>query len=289
MKEENDNEWTEIITAEGSWFDLKIKELWNYRDLISIFIWRDFVATYKQTLLGPAWHFINPILSTIINTLIFGVIANISTEGVPAFLFQLCSISCWHYFNKSISAVQSTFVANAGIFGKVYFPRLAVPVSSLVSVLIQFGIMLVLFAAVWLYYKLIANAALEINFIGLALFPLLIVIMTLQGFGIGAIIAAFSTKYRDLNNLIAYGITFLMYTSAVVYPVSAAKDRFGKYANFLDYNPLVHLMESCRYCLLNIGSISLGGLVYSFIFGVIIFVLGIIAFNRTERDFIDSV
>jgi lipopolysaccharide transport system permease protein len=288
MKEKN-KEWTEIITAESSWFDFKLKEVWHYRDLVSIFVWRDFVATYKQTLLGPVWHFINPILSTLINTIIFGVIAGISTEGVPALLFQLCGITCWNYFNKSIAAVQSTFVANAGIFGKVYFPRLVVPISSLVSVLIQFSIMMSLFIAGWLYYKFVADAPLVINPWGFVILPLMLALMTIQGFGIGAIIAAFSTKYRDLNNLVAYGITFLMYASAVVYPVSAAKERFAKYAYWLDYNPLVHVMEGCRYALLNIGTFSVGGLLYSLIFGIIIFFLGLIAFNQTERDFIDSV
>jgi lipopolysaccharide transport system permease protein len=286
---QKEQEWTETITAEGDWFDFKLKELWNYRDLISLFVWRDFIATYKQTLLGPAWHFFSPLLSTVVNTVIFGVIAGISSEGIPAFLFQLCSMMCWTFFAKSINAVQNTFSANAGIFGKVYFPRLAVPVSSWLSACIQFGIMMLLFVSCWIYYQFFTEANLSINFVGLLFLPAFLLIMTLHGFGIGAIIAAFSTKYRDLNNFIGYAISFLMYTSAVVYPMSDAYKRFGKYADVLSYNPIVPLMEACRNSLLNIGSVSINSLLYSLLVGMTIFFLGLVAFHRTERNFIDSV
>lgn len=284
MKEQQE-QWTEIISGEHNWLDLKLREVWRYRDLIRLFVWRDFVAAYKQTLLGPLWHFINPLISTLIYTIIFGVIANIDMGGVPPFLFQLASVTFWGYFARCFSVTQITFLGNAGIFGKVYFPRLTVPIAGVISALIQLGIMLLIFFTAWLYYKF-TGSNVYIESLGLFMLPILLLITSLMGMGLGAIIAALTTKYRDLNLFVSYGISLLMYASAVVYPLSAVPESFKIYVTI---NPISYLMEGFRYTFLGFGTLDTWGLLYSTGFAVVIFLIGIIAFNQTEKDFIDTV
>jgi lipopolysaccharide transport system permease protein len=280
--------WTEIIKPHNDWYDLKLRELWRYRDLVRIFVWRDFVAAYKQTLLGPLWHIINPVMSVLLYYLVFNNVANIPTDGVPPFLFQFGSYMCWTYFGRCFGAAQSTFLGNAGIFSKVYFPRLAVPISSAISSLLQFGILLAIFMGLWTYNRL-NGAALPISWGGLALFPALLALVSLLGLGLGAVVAALTTKYRDLSHFLGYFMSLLMYASAVVFPFSYYQAQMPKYAGLLSYNPLIPVMEGFRYSLLGTPTLDLGQLGYTTAVAVVLFLVGLVMFNRTERTFIDTV
>lgn len=287
MKEKQE-QWTEVITGEYKWFNLKLGEIWRYRDLIRIFVWRDFVAAYKQTLLGPLWHFINPLVSTILYTIVFGVIANIDMQGIPSFLFQLSSVTFWGYFARCFSVTQITFLGNAGIFGKVYFPRLTVPIAGIISSWIQLGIMFALMLSVWVYYSA-TGTPLQMNMIGLLCLPIFFLISTLLGMGMGAIVASITTKYRDISYFVGYGISLLMYASAVVYPFSAIIQQFEKYRVVLLLNPLTHVMEGFRYAFFNVGMFDWYWIFYSLGVSTFVFLIGVIAFNITEKDFIDTV
>jgi lipopolysaccharide transport system permease protein len=278
-------QWTEVITANSNWLDLKFAELWQYRDLVRLLVWRDFVASYKQTILGPAWLFINPLLSSVIFTLIFSVVANIGTEGTPPFLFQLCSMTCWNFFLRCFSSTQNTFSANASIFSKVYFPRLAVPIAGIISNFIQLVILLVLFMGCFIVYKFILGAAVAMSWQGLVLLPCILCLLALLATGLGAIVAAFTTKYRDFGIFVGYAIQALMYSSTVVYPLSF----FDKYRDWLLLNPLVSLIEAFRYAFLNIGGIYPVYLLYTAVLSIVIFLVGIVLFNQTEKTFIDTV
>lgn len=282
---ENKEQWTEVISGEHQWLNFKLKEVWLYRDLIRLFVWRDFVAAYKQTLLGPLWHFINPFISTILYTIVFGVIAKVNMEGVPPFLFQLVSVACWGFFSRCLGVTQITFLGNAGIFGKVYFPRLTVPIAGVISTLIQLGIMILLMLIVWVYLWF-NGANLQMNLVGLLSLPLVLLMAALLGMGIGAIIAALTTKYRDISLFVGYGISLMMYGSAVVYPLAAVPAEYKAYAL---YNPILHILEAFRYAFLNVGSFEIGWLLYSAGVSIVIFLLGVLAFNVTEKDFIDTV
>ncbi len=283
---DNSQVWTEVISAETNLWDLKLGEVWRYRDLIRLFVWRDFISSYKQTILGPFWLILNPILSSIIYTIMFGVLANINMEGVPTFLFQLGSTACWGFIIRCFTTTQGTFTNNAGIFSKVYFPRLAVPIAGIFSNLIQFFILLFCYIIAFTFYKLYFNNPVTMNLNGILLMPVLLVISALFGLGLGAIAAAFTTKYRDFAVFLGYGLSLLMYASAVVYPLSFVPE---KYRIYIAYNPIVHLMEAFRYALLNIGSVNVPALTYSAIFSLVVFAIGIMLFNRTERDFVDTV
>lgn len=278
-------EWTEIISDKNNLLDLKLAEVWRYRDLVRLFVWRDFIASYKQTILGPLWLIFNPLISSIVFTLIFSVVANIGTEGVPPFLFQLCSTTCWGFFFRCFSNTQGTFSGNAGIFSKVYFPRLAVPIAGVISNLIQLSILLSLFLGCFLVYKFFLGYEISMNLEGLLFLPILLFISALLATGLGAIVAAFTTKYRDFSIFVGYGMQVLLYGSTVVYPLSF----FTKYRDLFLLNPIVSLMEGFRYAFLNIGGLYYSYILYSFFLAVVFFFVGIILFNRTERDFIDTV
>lgn len=287
MNQRTDNQeyWTEIIRPETPWWNLKLGELYRYRDLVRIFVWRDFVAAYKQTLLGPLWHFINPFASTIINTIVFGAIAQIPMEGVPPFLFQFTSTMIWSYFVRCFGAAQNTFLGNAGIFSKVYFPRLAVPVSGAISALLQFGILFIFYLLCMGWYSW-RGEEVSIDLSMLVFFPVAMLCLALSGMGLGAIVAALTTKYRDLNLFVGYGLSLLMYSSAVVYPLSALPESIKQYAWF---NPLIPIMELGRSGLLGIGNPSVSSVLISLGLSALLFLLGVAMFNRAERTFIDSV
>jgi lipopolysaccharide transport system permease protein len=282
---DNQEQWTEIIRPETPWWNLKLGELYRYRDLVRIFVWRDFVAVYKQTLLGPLWHFINPFISTIINTIVFGAIAQIPMEGVPPFLFQFTSMMFWSYFTRCFNAAQNTFLGNANIFSKVYFPRLAVPVSGAISALLQFGILFTFYLLCMGWY-IRQGEPIVINWLFFLLTPIWLFLFAMTAMGLGAIVASLTTKYRDLNLFVGYGLSLLMYISAVVFPLSAVPEGFQRYVNL---NPIVPLMELGRYALLGVGEVSLTGLLISTGFAFVIFFVGVAMFNRAERTFIDSV
>lgn len=284
MKQLPDNYWTEIIEPHGHLFDLKLMELWKYRDLIYLFVHRDFVAQYKQTILGPAWHVIQPLFTTIIFTIIFGKIAQLSTEGTPPFLFYMSGIVIWTYFATVLTATSNTFVSNAAIYGKVYFPRLAIPVANLVSRLISFTIQFFFFLC-FLGYFMWQGSDIHPNIWVLAT-PLLLIMMAGLGFGLGIIISAMTTRYRDLVVLVGFGVQLLMYASPIIYPLSALPDKWQFWAGL---NPVAPIVESFRYAYLGKGSIDLTMLGLSFLVVSGILFIGIIMFNKVERTFLDTV
>jgi len=285
MKDNSKKEWTEVITAQNSWFTFNLTELWRYRDLILLFVHRDFVSVYKQTILGPLWHLIQPLFTTVIFTIVFGGIAQISTDGQPAFLFYLSGVTIWNYFSNNLIKTSGTFINNAGIFGKVYFPRLTVPISIVISGLFSFGIQLFLFLIFYFYYFLI-GVPIHFQIIGLILIPVLVLEMAILGLGLGIIVSALTTKYRDLNYLVAFGTQLLMYASPIIYPASAIGE---KYRWLIWLNPITPVVEAFRYCFFGNSSLDLITVFYSFLFTVLIFLIGVALFNRVEKTFMDTI
>jgi len=280
----NDGEWTEVIEPHGHLLDLKLRELWRYRDLIFLFVHRDFVAQYKQTILGPAWHFIQPLMTTIVFTIVFGKIAKISTNGVPPFLFYMCSIVIWTYFSGVFLATSNTFTGNAGIFGKVYFPRLAVPIAHLFSKLISFAIQFLLFLLLLGVY-IYKGANISPN-IWLLTTPLLLLMMAAFGLGLGIIISSMTTRYRDLRILVGFGVQLLMYISPIIYPLSTLPESWRFWAGL---NPIAPIVEIFRFAYLGSGVVESGLIVSSIISIFSILFLGVVIFNRVERTFMDTV
>ena len=276
--------WDLVIRPHRKWFDLKLGELWRYRDLVLLFVRRDFVSLYKQTILGPLWYLIQPLLTTITFTLVFGKIAKLPTDGLPQFLFYMAGTTVWTYFATCLTKTSETFVQNSQLFGKVYFPRLAVPVSILISNLIAFAIQFGFFLAFMGYFAL-HDAHLKPTLWILAT-PLFILIMAGLGLGFGIIISALTTKYRDLRFLVQFGVQLLMYATPVVYSSSSIPARFQP---LIKANPMTSVIEAFRYAYLGGGSVSVGGLAYSFGFMVVIVALGAVIFNRVEATFMDTV
>lgn len=281
----SEEKWDLVIKPKSSWIDLRFKELWKYRDLLLLFVKRDFVAVYKQTVLGPLWFFIQPILTTAMFALIFGYFGQISTDGMPKLLFYLTGLTLWNYFSDCLTKTSETFIKNQNIFGKVFFPRLIVPLSITVSSLLKFGIQFILFALVWCYYYFFTtdsgiNPTQEILVV-----PLLIIIMAGLSLGFGIIFSSITTKYKDMNFLLAFGVQLLMYASSVVIPISL----MGKYAWIFKLNPMVNIIEAFKYAFLGVGEFSWFWLGYSFAFMCILLFFGIIIFNRVEKSFMDTV
>lgn len=289
MNKENvkSNDWLFQITPKNNLFSLNLKEVWQYRDLLLLFVKRDVVTVYKQTILGPLWYLIQPLFTSIIFTLIFNNVANISTGSVPPFLFNLAGITIWNYFKSCLTATSNTFTQNANIFGKVYFPRIIMPLSVVISNLLKFGIQLFIFAAFYMYYY-INGADIHINST-IFLFPVMVLIMGMLGLGLGMIISSMVTKYRDLRILLTFGIQLLMYISAVMYPVSFFTEKLPKLAWIVEFNPLSFVIESVRYMLLNVGEFNINMFVYTVIVTIVILFLGIVIFNRAEKNFIDTI
>lgn len=281
MKNEH---WDLVIRPRRSIFHVDIKAIWEYRDLLTMFVRRDIVVVYKQTILGPLWFFVQPILTTLIYILVFGRIAKISTDGVPMILFYLSGIIMWNYFSECFNITAKTFTENANIFGKVYFPRLIMPLSKVISGLIKFGIQFVLFLAVYFYFLFKTNTV-HPNF-NLLLVPYLVALMAMLGLGFGIIFTSLTTKYRDLNFLIAFGVQLLMYATPVIYPVSAIPD---KYKLLIMANPMTPIMETFKNAFLGAGHVSTGGILYATLFTFTVLLLGILIFNKTEQNFIDTV
>lgn len=285
--EQKNTTWLFEITPKNKFFSLNLNEVWQYRDLLLLFVKRDIVTVYKQTVLGPLWYLIQPLFTSITFTIIFNNLAGINTGTVPPFLFNLAGITVWNYFTACLTGTSNTFGANAGIFGKVYFPRIIVPISIVISNLLKFGIQFGIFIAFYLFYYF-QGAAISLN--GLVVFfPLLILVMGILGLGLGMFISSLVTKYRDLSYLIGFGVQLLMYVSAVVYPMALVKEKMPEYAWLVQYNPLAYIIETTRYMLLNVGYLSFWGLGYTFVATVLIFLVGVLIFNRTEKSFIDTV
>ena len=277
-------EWTKVIESKHSLFDLELKEVWRYKDLVYMLVKRDFVTSFKQTILGPLWFFINPIFTTVMYVIVFGNIANLSTDGAPKMAFYLAGVTLWNYFSSCLTSSSNVFRGNASIFGKVYFPRLVMPVSIVVSNLMRFGVQFALFLIVLLYY-LIVEQSVHPNLWILAT-PFLIVLMAAFAMGTGMIFSAMTTKYKDISMLLSFGVSLYMYITPVVYPVSSIPE---KYRWIAEYNPLTGIFECFKYAYLGVGDFTLGMLMYSTTFILIILFIGIIIFNKVEKSFMDTV
>ena len=284
---ENSNDWLFEITPKNKFFSLNLKEVWQYRDLLFLFVKRDIITVYKQTVLGPLWYLIQPLFTSITFTIIFNNLAGINTGTVPPFLFNLTGITVWNYFTACLNGTSNTFAGNAGIFGKVYFPRIITPLSVVISNLIKFGIQFLIFIAFYIYYYS-QGAIFGLN-ASVVFFPFLVVIMGILGLGLGMFISSLVTKYRDFSNLIGFGVQLLMYLSAVMYPMELIKEKLPTFGWLVAYNPLAYLIETSRYMLLNEGKISILEIFYTFIFTCFVFFIGLLVFNKTEKSFIDTV
>lgn len=287
MDSKNTNDWLFEITPKNNFFSLNFKEIWQYRDLLMLFVKRDIITVYKQTVLGPLWYLIQPLFTSITFTIIFNNVAGIKTGTIPPFLFNLAGIMVWNYFTACLNGTSDTFKSNAGIFGKVYFPRIITPLSIVISNLIKFGIQFCIFIFFYIFFYA-SGAELSLN--GTILFfPILIAFMGILGLGLGMVISSMVTKYRDLNNLVGFGVQLLMYISAVMYPMELIKEKIPKFGWIVEYNPLAYIIETSRYILLNNGNISVLGLLYTMIVTIVVFFIGLLIFNRTEKSFIDTV
>ncbi|MFD2161015.1 ABC transporter permease [Paradesertivirga mongoliensis] len=275
------------ISPANSGFDLKLKETWEYRDLLGLLVKRDFVSFYKQTIFGPLWFLIQPVFTTIIFTFVFGNLAGISTDGLPQPLFYMAGITAWGYFAECLTKTSTVFKDNANIFGKVYFPRLIMPLSIVVSNLVKFGIQFALFLVIMVYYGG-KEADFEPNRYVL-LFPVLIFLMAAQGLGLGMLISAMTTKYRDLAFLVSFGVQLLMYATTVIYPLSIATEKYQQFSWIIEYNPMTMIIETFRYGFLGAGSFSWESLGYTTLASFIIMLLGIVVFNKVEKNFVDTV
>ncbi|MCX8081225.1 MAG: ABC transporter permease [Bacteroidia bacterium] len=282
MPEEN---WSLIIGSRSKWYQMDLKSIWKYRDLIMLMVRRDFVSVYKQTILGPLWFFIQPVFSTLIFTVIFGNIAKISTDGIPSILFYLGGLTLWNYFSDCLNKTSNTFVQNAGIFGKVYFPRLVVPLSVLISNLYKLGVQFLLFLSVWFYFILIKRNV-SPNWSYFYLFPILIILMAGLGLGFGLVISSLTTKYRDLTFLLGFGVQLMMYASPIVYPVSMVPEQYRIY---ILANPVSPVIETFKFIFLGNGYFSWTALGYSFCFMAILLVSGMLVFHKVEKSFMDTV
>jgi lipopolysaccharide transport system permease protein len=281
QKEEH---WDLTIKPKSHWYDLRIKEIFKYKDLLFLFVKRDFISIYKQTILGPLWFFIQPIITAITFTVIFGNLAKISTDGLPQILFYMCGITLWNYFAETLTKTADTFSSNVNIFGKVYFPRMIVPLSVVVSNLIKLGIQFLLFLCVWIYY-LIQTDLIHPNKM-LMLIPYLIILIGFMALSFGIIISSLTTKYRDLKFLVTFGIQLMMYASPIVYPLSIVPE---KYKWIIVANPVTSIIESFKYAFLGVGEFNWFYLGYSTLFTIVLFMIGLVIFHRVEKSFMDTV
>lgn len=281
--EHKNTEWTNVISSEHSLFKLNLKEVWDYRDLVYMFVKRDFVSSFRQTILGPLWFFINPIFTTVVYLIVFGNIANLSTDGAPKILFYLAGVTLWNYFSSSLGGTSNVFVGNAGIFGKVYFPRLVMPITIVISNLMRFGVQFLLFLVVFFYYWYKG----EVTPNWWVLFtPIFILLMALFALGVGMIFSSLTTKYRDLSMLLTFGISLYMYATPVIYPTSMLSAKIQPYAK---YNPLTGIFEGFKYAWMGVGEFHPIMLVYSSVIILILLAIGTVIFNKVEKGFMDTV
>lgn len=276
--------WTEVIEPKTNLLDLRLNEVWRYKDLVMMFVRRDFVANYKQTILGPIWFFIQPLLTTITFVFIFGRVAGLPTDGVPMMVFYLAGITFWNYFSETLNKTATVFKDNAQMFGKVYFPRLTMPVSIVISNLVRFLIQFSLFLAVWVYYYFTQDSIQPHIYILIT--PFLVILMGVIALGLGMIISAMTTKYRDLVFLLTFGVQLLMYATPVIYPLSSISE---KYKWIILANPMTSIIETFRFAFLGSGVFNWLQLAYSLAFAIVILLLGTIVFNKVEKSFTDTV
>ncbi|MBS1652588.1 MAG: ABC transporter permease [Bacteroidetes bacterium] len=284
--EKSNESWDLVIKPRHKWYDVDLAAIWRYRDLLMLLVRRDFVSVYKQTILGPIWFFVQPILTSLTFTFIFGGIAKISTDQMPPILFYMAGITLWTYFADCLNKTSNTFIANAGVFGKVYFPRLIMPLSILVSNLIKLAIQLVIFLIIWCYY-LFATHQIHPQWQVIWLLPALILMMAGLGLGFGILISSLTTKYRDLTFLIGFGVQLLMYGSSIIIPISSIHSPKIKLLMLL--NPLTSIIETFKYIFLGNGYFSLFWLVYGFVFMIVTLCISVLIFNKVEKSFMDTV
>ncbi len=283
--EEAIKEWDLTIEPQRSLFQLNLRDVWRYRDLLGLLVKRDITAAYKQTILGPIWMFLQPLFTTITFTFVFGNLAGLSTDGLPQPLFYMIGTVAWTYFSDCLTGTAGVFRANAAIFGKVYFPRLIMPLTLVISNLLKFGIQMSQFIILYIYYIIAKDYQPQLN-TSLLLFPYLILLMAMLGLGLGMIISAMTTKYRDLSFLLGFGMTLFMYATPVIYPLSATPE---KYKAILSYNPIAPIMEGFRYILLGSGTFDWAMLGYASIVALVTLTFGVLIFNKVEKDFVDTV
>ena len=284
MEEDKEN-WDLIIKPQSSLFSIDFKEIWRYRDLLGIFIKREIVMFYKQTILGPLWFFIQPLLTTIVFVVVFGNIAKLPTDGIPPMLFYLSGIILWTYFADSLNSTATTFTNNASIFGKVYFPRIIMPLSKVLSNLLKFGIQFLLLLIIYAYFVLSGKTEFTVGW-SILLLPVLLLIMVNVGLGLGMIVTSLTTKYKDLVFLITFGVQLLMYATPVVYSLSSLKG--SVYYPFVAYNPITPAIEAFRRSILG-GEIDYGMIIYGLMVSFVVFIVGLFVFNKAEKTFIDTV
>jgi lipopolysaccharide transport system permease protein len=278
--------WDLVIKPQNKWYQIDVAAIWRYRDLLMLLVRRDFVSVYKQTILGPLWFLIQPIITSLTFTLIFGDIAKISTDGMPGILFYMAGITLWTYFADCLNKTSTTFISNAGVFGKVYFPRLIMPISVLVSNLIKLGIQVIIFISIWVYFLVTSNV-IHPQWQYMWLLPILIFMMAGLGLGFGILISSLTTKYRDLTFLVGFGVQLLMYGSSVIIPVSSITNEKIKMLMLL--NPLTSIIEAFKFIFLGSGYFSGTWLIYGFGFMLLIVTLSVLIFNKVEKSFMDTV
>lgn len=276
-----------VISSKKGLFSINFKEIWQYRDLLTLFVKRDFISVYKQTVLGPAWFLIQPILTTFIYTAIFGGIAGIETDGIPKFLFYLAGITCWGYFSECFLKTSNVFIENTELFGKVYFPRMIAPLSIVVSNLLKFIVQFLLFLGTYIYFYS-TGTDVEFNWVVL-LVPVFILLIGCIGIGLGMVISSLTTKYKDLRFLIAFGVQLVMYTTPIIYPFSLIKENLNEYYWLAYLNPITPIIESFKYAFFGKGTLDLLGLSFSAGFAVLSLFIGTLIFNRVEKSFMDTV
>ena len=285
MKQYKDEFWTEVITPRVSLLDLKFGEVWRYRDLLWLFVKRDFVSQYKQTILGPLWHVIQPLFTTIIFLFLFGRIANIPTDNIQPILFYMSGITIWNYFASCVTSTSNTFLSNANIFGKVYFPRMVIPLSIILSNIVKFGIQFGLLLVMIIWYQFHGfRIHFTVNWIWI---PFLVLLMAGIGLGLGIIISSLTTKYRDLVILFGFVVQLGMYATPIAYPLSYLK--LKGYSRIIGINPLTPIVECFRYCLFGRGTFTIWSLTYSIVFMLGLLFLGAIVFNKVEKSFMDTI
>jgi len=286
LKDRLGDQWDLVITPYRGWFEFHSSEVWRYRDLLWAFVKRDFTTFYKQTILGPLWFFIQPLISTIIFNIIFNRIANIPTGELPPILFYMSGIIAWNYFSGCFISTSCTFTGNTSLFGNVYFPRIILPLSQVISGLVKFGIQLIMFMGFYFYYYYMGNNQINPSFQTLFLIPIMIIQMALLGLGMGMIISSLTTKYKDLSHLVTFGVQLLMYASPIVYPLSIVPE---KYKYIIIANPMTPVIEGFRQAFIGQGQLEINIFIYSICFTLVTFFIGLLIFNKVEKSFIDTV
>lgn len=290
MDNSSQQQWTTIIKPRTGWFDIDLKELWQYRDLVVMFVKRSFATLYKQTILGPAWILINPLLTTVIFTVVFGNIAGLAESGVPSFLFYMAGNAIWSFFASCITGTANTFVTNAGLFGKVYFPRLTMPISQVVISFINLLIQMLMFFCFWVWFCFFGQAygAVQMNLWVLAL-PAVLLLVMVMGLGVGIIVSSLTTKYRDLAIVVSFGVQLWMYATPVVYSMSEIAAGSPRLLVLMRLNPMTEPVQVFRYALLGCGEISPAWLLYSAVVALVTLAAGVVLFSRVEKTFMDTV